>query len=61
MPTLNLIAGDYDISDCGCHVCDEKGYAIIISESKQIELSQEDYDRIFPIVEDQRIRRGVES
>jgi hypothetical protein len=62
MPTLNLVAGDYDIDTSGHHVCDDRGFAIELTESKQVEVTeQSDYDRIEPILEDQRIRRGLNA
>jgi hypothetical protein len=60
MPTLNLVQGDYDVDAQGHHVCDENGFAVTLTEAKQVEISsQENYDRILPILEDQRVRRGL--
>jgi hypothetical protein len=60
MPTLNLVAGDYDIDSSGHHVCDESGFAILLTETKEVTITEQtDYDRINPILEDQRVRRGL--
>jgi hypothetical protein len=62
MPTLNLVAGDYDIDSSGHHVCDENGFAILLTEPKEVTVTvQTDYDRIEPILEDQRVRRGLNT
>lgn len=60
MPTLNLVAGDYDVDSQGHHVCDTDGYAVVLTEAKEVDVpDQADYDRIEPILEDQRVRRGL--
>lgn len=59
MATLNLIAGDYDFDSNGHHVCDDQGFAILLTEPKAVEISQLDYDRVEPILEDYRVNRGL--
>ena len=60
MPTLNLVAGDYDVDSGGHHVFDDRGYAVLLTEGKTVEITaQEDYDRIEPILESYRVARGL--
>lgn len=62
MPIVNLVADDYDIDSQGHHVCDERGFAIVLTESKQIEVTeQSDVDRIQPILEAYRLARGLNA
>jgi hypothetical protein len=60
MTTINLVSGDYDIDSQGHHVCDENGFAIVLTESKQVDVTeQSDIDRIQPILEAYRVARGL--
>jgi len=60
MSILNLVPGDYDIDSSGHHICDERGFAVIVTEEKQIEVTEQlDVDRIEPILEAYRLERGL--
>jgi hypothetical protein len=55
-----LIAGDNDWSSEGHHVCDGRGFSIVLDEPKTIEVYDEIGARILPIIEDARVIRGLE-
>jgi len=60
MPTINLVAGDCDIDSYGHHICDANGFASVVTENKQVDVSdQANYDRIQPILESYRVARGL--
>jgi len=60
MPNITLIPGDYDLNDKGYHICDERGYAIIVTEEKEVTITeQSDYERIDPITRAHRVFRGL--
>ena len=62
MTTLNLIPGDYDINSQGHHICNDQGFAIVLTEEKQVEIpNQDDYDRILIVTEGCRIARGLNT
>jgi hypothetical protein len=56
---IQLVAGDHDWSLEGTHVLDDNGFALVLSEGKYLEVTQEVYDRIIPIVEGNRVFRGL--
>jgi len=56
---VNLVAGDNDWSTEGTHVLDDNSFAIVLSESKTIEVSEEVQARIMPIIEGCRVFRGL--
>lgn len=57
---IALIAGDHDWSIEGHHICDSRGFSIVLEEAKTIEVSDEVGARILPIIEDARVYRGLE-
>jgi nitrogen-specific signal transduction histidine kinase len=62
MPALNIVAGDLDYDENGHHVFDAVGFATRASEPKTVELSQEDYDRVIPQLEFDRVNnRGLNT
>ena len=58
---INLIASDHDWSTEGTHVLDENGFAIVLSEPKTIEVDDDTWLRITPIIEDSRVFRGLNA
>lgn len=56
---IKLIAGDNDWSAEGTHVCDDHGFAIVLTAEKTITVSDEVYQRIMPIIESGRVFRGL--
>lgn len=59
MPLLILIADDHEFNENGYHVLNDKGIAKKVQENKEIEVIQEVYDRILPMIEGARIARGL--
>jgi hypothetical protein len=55
---LVLYSGDNDWSEDGYHIFNECGIALVLSEGKEIEVTQEVYDRILPIIQEARDNRG---
>ena len=56
---LTLIAGDHDWSLEGTHVLDGNGFAIVLSEGKELDVSEDVHARILPIIEGSRVCRGL--
>ena len=56
---IKLIAGDNDWSTEGHHICNENGFALVLTEEKTINVSSEVYNRILPIIQDCRVFRGL--
>lgn len=56
---IQLLAGDHDWSAEGTHVLDDNGFAIILTEDKTIDVDDDTWLRITPIIEDCRVFRGL--
>lgn len=56
---IQLLAGDHDWSVEGTHVLDENGFAVVLTEDKAVEVSEEVSSRILTIIEGCRVHRGL--
>lgn len=60
MTNINLIAGDYDFSEMGTHIINEKGFAIKVAESKSIMIEDATTaTNVVQLVEYDRVARGL--
>jgi hypothetical protein len=55
-----LKAGEYAWSNQGTHVCDDKGFSIVLSEDTEVELDDDVAEHAWAVIKADREFRGVD-